>query len=158
MGTSAIQQCNPRAKSGIEALHALQLRDADAVRELLTDAQQRTAQLQADLMQARQDTQQASLAYQRERVRLSVTSYIRSCHYVPYGAPKRLMCMPIGVPPCVKFDPQPDPGTVGCRVSIAELALAISEMHLTRKALLAGSPGKHADSAGPAEADRDAAA
>ena len=65
MGTSAIQQCNPRAKSGIEALHALQLRDADAVRELLTDAQQRTAQLQADLMQARQDTQQASLAYQR---------------------------------------------------------------------------------------------
>ena len=48
----------------------LQLRDADAARELLTDAQQRTAQLQADLMQARQDTQQASLAYQRERVRL----------------------------------------------------------------------------------------
>lgn len=49
-------------------LCVLQLRDADAVRELLTDAQQRTAQLQADLMQARQDTQQASLAYQRERV------------------------------------------------------------------------------------------
>lgn len=46
----------------------VQLRDADATRELLTDAQQRTAQLQADLMQARQDAQQASLAYHQERV------------------------------------------------------------------------------------------
>lgn len=46
----------------------LQLRDADMTRDMLTDAQQRTAQLQADLMQARQDAQQASLAYQRERV------------------------------------------------------------------------------------------
>ena len=61
--------CNPSLQTlGEEALCGLQLRDADAVRELLTDAQQRTAQLQADLMQARQDTQQASLAYQRERV------------------------------------------------------------------------------------------
>ena len=50
------------------AWHALQLRDAEITRDMLTDAQQRTAQLQADLMQARQDAQQASLAYQRERV------------------------------------------------------------------------------------------
>lgn len=50
------------------ALCAAQLRDADASRELLVDAQKRMAQLQADLMQSRQDAQQASMAYQRERV------------------------------------------------------------------------------------------
>ena len=46
----------------------LQLRDAEATRELLREAQQRTAQLQADLMQTRQDARETSMAYQQERV------------------------------------------------------------------------------------------
>ena len=49
-------------------MHVLQLRDAEATRELLREAQQRTAQLQADLMQTRQDAREASMAYQQERV------------------------------------------------------------------------------------------
>ena len=49
-------------------MHGLQLRDAEATRELLREAQQRTAQLQADLMQTRQDAREASMAYQQERV------------------------------------------------------------------------------------------
>ena len=49
-------------------MHVLQLRDAEATREALREAQQRTAQLQADLMQTRQDAREASMAYQQERV------------------------------------------------------------------------------------------
>ena len=49
-------------------MHVLQLREAEATREALREAQQRTAQLQADLMQTRQDAREASMAYQQERV------------------------------------------------------------------------------------------
>ena len=67
----------------------VQLRDADATRELLTDAQQRTAQLQADLMQARQDAQQASLAYHQDRVwpyAPPLSTKDLAVNSVPYGA------------------------------------------------------------------------
>ena len=75
-------------------MHVLQLREAEATREALREAQQRTAQLQADLMQTRQDAQEASMGYQQERVgatKLEVLCMAMQCCMYASGTLSRTM-------------------------------------------------------------------